>query len=107
MIPVRMLVKCVAYFIAFSPLTTATANEIQGRVIDSQTGEAIARARVTLEVFGHSNSGNAMLVVLTKPDGTFEVHNLPRSMCRIWSERPGFLGGDSRAESNTRIVLAD
>jgi hypothetical protein len=98
----RTLVKYLAcHFMALGAFAAA-ASEIHGQVVDSQTGEAIARARVTLEV-----ADNVLLVALTNPDGTFQVRNLPKGSCRIWGDRHGYLGGAGRIESTSTVSLLD
>jgi hypothetical protein len=107
MTPSRMSIKCAA--IAFTAFTAAAANEIHGRVIDSQTGEGIERTRITFSVLERSASRRepVVMVALTNPDGTFQISNLPNGSCQIWGDRSGYLAGSGRAESKANITLQD
>ena len=79
--------------LAFALLSTrgASAAEITGRVIDSQTGEPIPRAHVTIQavVSGSLSTG---LAVLTDVAGNFTASNLPNGSCLISGEKAGYLG---------------
>lgn len=90
-----------------SALAANAAGNITGRVVDSQTGEGIERARVLVQLTPPGNDQPVTLVALTNSEGTFGVRNLPGVPCRIWSERTGYLGGQNRTESQATIPISD
>ncbi|MDQ2949916.1 MAG: carboxypeptidase regulatory-like domain-containing protein [Acidobacteriota bacterium] len=86
--------------LAFALLSTrgASAAEITGQVIDSQTGEPIPRAHVTIQavVSGSLSTG---LAVLTDVAGFFTASNLPNGSCQISGEKAGYLGASITAQA--------
>ena len=84
------LLPLACVFALLSP-SSVTAAEITGRVIDSQTGEPIPRAHVTIQAvpIGGQPIG---LAVLTDVAGNFTASNLPNGSCQISGEKAGYLG---------------
>ena len=72
------------------------ARDIAGQVIDSQTGEPIARAHVTIHV-SPTEGQQSDLVAMTDATGNFSASHLPEGGCWLSAERPGYLGGGTVA----------
>jgi hypothetical protein len=82
----------------------ANGEELRGRVVDAQTGEPIARARVAIHVVP-KDSQPADLILLTDVAGTFGVKNLPDGAAQLSYSKPGYLNGNATAPPNTSSAV--
>ena len=64
---------------------TAGAYSVSGVVVNSVTGEPIARALVQI-------AGAVDRAALTNPEGSFELDELPQGQSTISAQKPGFFG---------------
>ncbi|HLK67556.1 MAG TPA: carboxypeptidase-like regulatory domain-containing protein [Bryobacteraceae bacterium] len=71
-------------------LGAETPHEINGRVVDAQSGSPIARARITLG-FKQGDSETVPMWVLTDGSGGFQLKNVPEGFFDLVCERPGYL----------------
>ena len=80
--------------LTLAAFTPARASDITGRVLDSQTGEGILRARVTLTFYPRQPSSpdnRGPLLVLTDDTGAFAFRNLPDGSYQLSAEKNGYL----------------
>jgi hypothetical protein len=86
--------------LTIAALTPARASDITGRVLDSQTGEGILRARVTLTFYPRPPSSpddRGPLLVLTDDTGAFAFRNLPDGSYQLSTEKMGYLDARDRS----------
>src|SRR5580658_4611518 len=118
MIAARLAVWGLALASAGAVSAAHNSNEIAGRVIDAQSGEGIARARVELTIQLPRPDGKPFaesvnilnILLLTNADGTFGARNIPNSLVSLWAEGVGYLGdpfGPPTPDSKAQIDLLD
>jgi hypothetical protein len=95
----RLLILLQSCVLALVAEYTACGADIAGRIIDAQTGEPIARARVTIHV-AMAGGPSADLAISSDASGAFNVSNLPNGSCQVSGDKPGYLA------SNLPVVLS-
>ena len=70
----------------------AAGRELTGRVVDANTGEPVARARVTVRFF-QSGSEAPEVTLLSDTDGSFRITNMPEGGYQVSCEKLGYLPG--------------
>lgn len=77
--------------------------DLTGRVLDSDTSEPIARARVSIrgQRPQQRSFDEAPLMVLTGPDGTFRVTNVPAGRYSLESQRAGYIAVNAMRNSSS------
>ncbi|HMD70418.1 MAG TPA: carboxypeptidase-like regulatory domain-containing protein [Bryobacteraceae bacterium] len=78
---------------AFLQLGGKPTTTVEGRVMNSVTGEPVVRAHVVLEMDG--SAGNRTFGVLTDADGRFSIGALPPDSYSVRVTRVGFVDSDS------------
>lgn len=90
-----MKIALVAFAIAFSVATTASAQQVsslQGRVVGWGSSEPIARATVELRSVAAGNP--APYVAQTNGDGAFAFSDIPSGQYRVFAKRSGYVNGE-------------
>lgn len=81
---------------AFSILTAVScfaANDITGKVVDSETGKPIASARVSLTITittSDRHRQEEVLVIRSGEDGQFRFTEIPESECNVRADKVGY-----------------
>jgi len=76
--------------IAAAALVSAADRELTGRVVDANTGEPVAHAHLSIR-FLQVGQFVPEVTLLSDPDGTFKVTNLPDGQYQVTCEKPGYL----------------
>jgi hypothetical protein len=74
-------------------LNAADTREIAGRVVDAQTGEPVAHARVTVQFYEQARQGVGVSL-LSGVDGSFRITNVPEGGYSVSYEKAGYLPGN-------------
>jgi hypothetical protein len=83
-------------------LTAADNPELNGRVVDAQTGQPIARAHLTVHLLQASQQ--VELTLVSDTDGSFRITNLPLGPCQVFCEKAGYLPANQMMQT---AVVAD
>ena len=84
--------------------------EIQGRVVDADTGSGVSRARVSVTFSGagaQSTPRGGAIVLLTDPSGTFRLTNIPSGFANLFCERNGYFAPDFPHPATAGVPLAN
>ena len=73
-------------------LAAAADRELTGKVGDANTGEPIARARLTLHFY--QAGPQVEVTLLSDADGSFRIANLPEGNYQVSCEKAGYLPGN-------------
>ena len=71
-------------------LAAAAGRELTGRVVDANTGEPVARARLTVRFF-QGGPEAPEVTLLSDMDGSFRITNLPQGGFQVSCEKAGYL----------------
>src|SRR5258708_27114466 len=76
--------------------STLRAVDSAGQVLDAQTGQPIARARVAIQI--RQDGGEfADLFVSSDTSGTFRVTHVPKGSAQFNAQKAGYVGSNSSA----------
>ncbi|HEV3201149.1 MAG TPA: carboxypeptidase-like regulatory domain-containing protein [Bryobacteraceae bacterium] len=84
---------CLLSLVCRLVLFADSQHEIQGRVVDAQTGAPVVHARVTVTFFQPGIEPFAVSL-LTDEGGAFDLENAPEGQYRLICERAGYLSGN-------------
>lgn len=89
---------CVLSLVCGLVLFAGPPLEIEGRVVDAQTGAPIAHARVTVTFF-QPGGEPVQVLLLTDEGGAFDLKNAPEGNYQVTCERSGYLPGNQPGQS--------
>jgi hypothetical protein len=84
--------------------------EIQGRVLDAESGAGLPHARVSLSVSSAAvkpGERTEPVVLLTDMTGSFRVTNIPAGTANLSCERIGYLPPDPPASASAMLALSN
>lgn len=84
------LLRSLVVFFCGCVCASAAGSELNGRVVDANTGEPVARVHVTIRFFQGAQPAPE-LTLLSDADGSFRVTNLPAGGFSVLCEKNGYL----------------